>query len=269
MALTGILLFPTAVLATTSAAPGDSTATQEVIVSAQLEAAAQSEAATQSGTSTQGESSAQSGTSAQEENSAQTESSTQSADTASPSNDAASTTGQEETPEINLFGDEDVKTEGAVDPAFTHKVELRRSMLQKHQLMGLTTLGLMVATSIVGGLNYQDIYGADPAGTGRYIWPHRVLAYTTTLSFGTTASLSLLAPKGYKKHKGFDTATAHKIAVSGATLGMLTQIGLGFVAARTQEAGNPADMKEVAKIHEISGIATTGFMAIAATVWIF
>ena len=156
-----------------------------------------------------------------------------------------------------------------VDEAFTRKVNLRRRMLSTHQLMGLTTLSLMIATTVAGTLNYRDIYTADGAGTGIYIWPHRILGYTTALSFATTGSLALFAPESYKRHKGFDTATDHKIAVSGATLGMLTQVALGFVAARTQEAGNPADMSRVARIHQISGFVTTGLLATAATVWIF
>ncbi len=178
--------------------------------------------------------------------------------------------GKSESDDFELFSQEEVAPPAVeVDEAFTRRVDLRRRMLSTHQLMGLTTLTLMLATTVVGVLNYQDVYAPDRAGTGHYLRPHRILAYTTTLSFATTGSLAVFAPESYKKHKGFDTATVHKMAVSGATLGMLTQVALGFVAARTQEAGNPADMSRIARVHRLSGFVTTSLLATAATVWIF
>jgi hypothetical protein len=172
--------------------------------------------------------------------------------------------------DFNFFTDTTAETQArltAVAPPA--EAERRRAMLKTHQALGLTTLGLMAASSVVGQLNYNDMYAAHPAGTGNYIWPHRVLAYGSAAAFATTASFALFAPENESARNGFDTTVAHKIAVSGATLGMLSQIGLGFVTARYAGAGNPRDLSKLARTHQIIGYATTGCMAIAASVWVF
>lgn len=144
----------------------------------------------------------------------------------------------------------------------------RRKILKAHQAFGLTTLGLLAASSVVGQLNYNDTYGAKPAGTGNYLWPHRALTYTATLTFGATATLALAAPNK-PEERGFDTTTAHKLAVGGASLGMLSQVALGFATARYAGAGHPRDLSKMARAHQIIGYTTTGLLAVAATVWVF
>lgn len=171
-------------------------------------------------------------------------------------------------PDFDLFADKPTTaTPAAHLPDRPEK--LRRDMLTLHQALGLTTLGLMAATTVAGQLNYNDIYAPGHAGTGMYIWPHRLLAYGTTGAFAATASLALFAPERQADPEGVDTSTIHKVFVGGATLGMLTQIGLGFVTARYAEAGNPRDLRKLAQAHQIAGYATTGMLAAAATVWVF
>jgi hypothetical protein len=155
------------------------------------------------------------------------------------------------------------------DERLVESAAKRRRMLKTHQALGLTTLGLMAATTIVGQLNYSDLYSPHHAGTGNYIWPHRLLAYSTALSFGAAGGFALLSPESTDEHPGFDTTDMHKIFVGGATLGMLTQIGLGFVTARYAESGNPKDLSRMARYHQISGYATTGLLSAAAITWVF
>lgn len=171
-------------------------------------------------------------------------------------------------PDFDLFADQPTAPAPAA-ASLDRPAKLRRDMLSLHQALGLTTLGLMAATTVAGQLNYNDIYAPGHAGTGLYIWPHRLLAYGTTGAFAATASLALFAPEKQAEHEGVDTSTIHKVFVGGATLGMLTQIGLGFVTARYAEAGNPRDLRKLAQAHQIAGYATTGMLAAAATVWVF
>ena len=142
-------------------------------------------------------------------------------------------------------------------------------MLKYHQIAGLTSFGLMAADCVVGQLNYNDLYPRNHAGTGNYIWPHRVLSYAALGAFATTAGLAIFAPSSYEKHDEIDPLTYHKVAVTGAALGMLSQAVIGFMAARYGDAGNPKDMRKYAQFHEIAGYTTTGLMAVAAAVWVF
>lgn len=155
------------------------------------------------------------------------------------------------------------------DPAFAARATRRRAMLATHQKLGLATLGLMAVTSVVGQLDYNDLYGKGHAGTGDYLVPHRLLAYGTLGAFTLTAGYALFAPTSYVRRPGFDTATAHKIFVSAAALGMVSQAVIGFVTARYAEVGNPRDLSGLARLHQISGYATLGFIGAAAAAWVF
>ena len=82
----------------------------------------------------------------------------------------------------------------AVRDPLQPKAERRRTMLRAHQIVGLSTLGVMAATVVVGQLNYSDLYSSGGSRHSRYLLPHRILAYSTTAGFAATASLSLFAP---------------------------------------------------------------------------
>lgn len=159
----------------------------------------------------------------------------------------------------------------SLPPLATQKaVAKRRTMLKTHQVLGLTTLGLMATTVILGQLNYSDLYGRNGGKTGNYLLPHQIGAYATTGAFVATASFSLFAPNPYaRKRQGIDTAILHKTAVGVATAGMVTQIVLGFITARSADSGNADHLAKWAKAHQAVGYTTFGALATAATVWIF
>ncbi|HWV37267.1 MAG TPA: hypothetical protein VN033_02205 [Vulgatibacter sp.] len=170
--------------------------------------------------------------------------------------------------DFDLFGDTAAQKEAASDPALADRIETRRTMLQSHQILGLSTLALMTTSAVLGQLNYDDVYGGG-GGTGDYLMAHRVSTYASAGAFIATATLSVFAPVPFEKDPGFDTATAHKIAVIGASAGMLAQVGLGFATARSADAGNARNLKRYARIHQAVGYSTVGLMAIATGVWIF
>jgi hypothetical protein len=144
----------------------------------------------------------------------------------------------------------------------------RRHRLETHQLLGLTTWAFMAASCVIGQLNYNDLYGGG-SGRGSYMLPHQLLVYSTTGLFTATGIYALLAPQPYKKPLKFDTGLMHRIAAIGATAGMVAQVVLGFITARTADAGNPSGLHEMAKIHDVVGWTTFGFMTAAGAVWIF
>lgn len=152
--------------------------------------------------------------------------------------------------------------------AITDKARTRRSRLRTHQVLGGTTWTVMAATAVVGQLNYNDSYGSG-AGSGKWLWPHRILSYSTALLFAGTATFALIAPEPYERPLALDTALLHRIAVVGATAGLLTQVVLGFMTARQADAGNSRDLKTMAKTHQIVGYATLGFLTLAGAVWLF
>ncbi|HEY5281930.1 MAG TPA: hypothetical protein VIM14_03995, partial [Polyangia bacterium] len=165
-------------------------------------------------------------------------------------------------------------SEGAVAPNDAKDSEIsllskkRRHRLELHQLLGLTTWAFMGASCVIGQLNYNDLYGGG-SGRGSYMMPHRILVYSTTILFGVTAAYALFAPQPYKKPLKFDTGLLHRIAAIGATAGILTEVVLGFITARTADSGNPDGLKRMATIHDVVGWTTFGFMTAAGTAWLF
>src|SRR5882672_1783156 len=145
--------------------------------------------------------------------------------------------------------------------ALAHQRELeqqlakRRTMLFYHQIGGSLT-----ATVVLGQLDYHDKYGGG-GDVGTYRGWHRWVAVATTAIFAGTASLAVFAPVPVEKPAGFDTATVHKIAMTVAAAGMVTQIVLGIVTASKE--GQYAQ-RDFALAHQIVGYTTlaaslTGF----------
>ena len=144
----------------------------------------------------------------------------------------------------------------------------RRHRLETHQFLGLTTWAFMAASCVIGQLNYNDLYGGG-SGRGSYRMPHQILVYSTTGLFAATGIYALLAPQPYKKPLKFDTGLVHRAAAIGATAGMVAQVVLGFITARTADAGNPSGLAHMAKIHDVVGWTTFGFMTAAGATWLF
>jgi hypothetical protein len=148
------------------------------------------------------------------------------------------------------------------------KASTRRWMLKTHQTLGITTWALMAGTVLIGQLNYNQLYGGG-GGSTKWQTPHRILVLTTSISFAATGAFSLFAPNPYPKPLRFDTGLVHRIAVIGATLGMLAEGVLGWITTHQADAGNPNNLRSYARIHQIVGYTTFGFLTVAGTVWVF
>lgn len=84
-----------------------------------------------------------------------------------------------------------------VSPEDQARLERRTSMLQTHQILGLTTLGLMVATALMAKENKV------PSA-------HKTLGIATGAAYFTTAYFSLFSPDPVKKEDPGTNVKIHK-----------------------------------------------------------
>jgi hypothetical protein len=112
----------------------------------------------------------------------------------------------------------------------------------------------LTATIVVGQLNLNDRYrgGGD---TGRYKGWHTGLVIGSSTLFAGTGLLGLLAPTPFKKELRLDTITLHKIFMSLATAGMLSQVVLGLVTVNKEGQLSQVDLVTA---HQVIGYATLG-----------
>lgn len=163
--------------------------------------------------------------------------------------------------DFDLLGEAKPVVRSAADLELERKSGVRRSMLNVHQIAGFSTLGLLAVSAVIGQLQYLDRFAGDaPAQTNKWRLPHQIATGATTVGFATTGLLGLLAPVPFEKPSGqVDTVTFHKSFMAGATLGMLTEIGLGIYTASRPGFAN---QKSLAQVHQIIGFSTLGLMSL-------
>jgi hypothetical protein len=141
----------------------------------------------------------------------------------------------------------------------------RRRMLSLHQGIGIGLLGLQLATTTVGQLNYNDRFGVD--NTARYETTHQVLAYTNLGAFAVTGAIALLAPRAKaSKRAGVDRVTVHRIGMGVAAAGMLAQGLLGIQTARRE---GYLDKQDYGRGHLAIGYVTLAAMGVAVGALVF
>ncbi|HET6923441.1 MAG TPA: hypothetical protein VFI16_09855 [Anaeromyxobacteraceae bacterium] len=150
-------------------------------------------------------------------------------------------------------------------PFDARELRLRRAMLTVHQGIGFGLLGLQLATTVVGQLNYLDRFAGGPQ-TGRYRLAHQVLAYSTLGVFAVNGIIALLAPSPIKAPRKLDRIMVHRIALLVATAGMAAQAGLGIY---TRERVGYLDQERLATAHLAVGYATLAAVLTGVAVLIF
>jgi len=148
----------------------------------------------------------------------------------------------------------------ALELNLQHDLNVRRTMLQLHQIGGFATIASLGATVIVGQLNYSDKYGGG-GDTGKYHSAHQILAYSSAGIFAATGLLALFAPSPFDKPLRLDTATLHKVSMGVATAGMVAEVVLGIITSRKE---GQISQRDLALTHQIIGYTTlaattTGF----------
>jgi hypothetical protein len=154
---------------------------------------------------------------------------------------------QEPSLDFDLLGE----AEPPAEPADAGALRLRRKMLIVHQGVGVGLLGLQLATTAVGQLNYSDRFAGGP-DTARYKLSHKVLAYTTLGTFAANGAIALLAPSA-KTPRKLDRVMVHRIAMFTAAGGMVAQAILGI---STRERAGRLDQERLATVHLVVGYST-------------
>lgn len=140
----------------------------------------------------------------------------------------------------------------------------RRTDLKWHQGLGIATLVLLTATTVVGQLNYNDVISG--AGTQKYQTAHKSLAIGSTLTFTGAGIMALVAPTPFPKKAQFDTTTLHKITMTLTALAMAGQIGLGVWSRNSRGTVNEEPR---ASAHLALGYATYGLSILGASFHLF
>jgi len=162
---------------------------------------------------------------------------------------------------------------------------LRREMLQWHQIAGMATWGLWLATNIEGEralhtlrrkfepeanylllsnpqenllLYYATLQQSEWESTSG-LSTHRNLAYATVSAYALTAALSMLAPSRVRESDEFDTISAHKLLalVHLAAIASLPTLG------RQIERGGPAAAQRM------KNVGWAGFGALTMSIAVF
>jgi cytochrome b561 len=167
---------------------------------------------------------------------------------------------------FDLLGTAKPHQQTAEEARIERAAATRRTMLTIHQTAGLVTLAALAATVIVGQLNYSDKFSDVPNNSGRWEQAHSILAFTTVAGFTATGLLGLFAPKPYDQPVRADTTLAHKLLMGAATLGMVSEMGLGIYTASHEGLAN---QKSIAQAHQVIGFSTLLFMGAGASAFLF
>lgn len=144
-----------------------------------------------------------------------------------------------------------------VDPELERRIARRRTLLQLHQGLGVAMAAGLTTTVVLGQLQFNDSFRGG--GDTRELMPwHRGFALGTTALFATVGLLGALAPTAYEKEPRWDTVRFHKLFMVLATVGMLTQVVLGYEAANNH--GNLTEVR-LATAHQVVGYVTLGAVA--------
>ncbi|WP_171414538.1 hypothetical protein [Corallococcus exercitus] len=173
--------------------------------------------------------------------------------------DSTATQGSTSEPSLDfdLLTPEAEASKGLLDPNLQKDLETRRTMLKLHQGLGLAMAGGLTAATVLGQLQFNESFRGGGDNRTLLAW-HRGVVIGTSVLFATVGTLGLLAPDPVERPFQWDTVTFHKIFMSLATAGMITQAILGILA--THSYGEITEPK-YATAHQVVGYATLGCVA--------
>ncbi|MFN3344598.1 MAG: hypothetical protein ACK412_03005 [Chloroherpetonaceae bacterium] len=124
------------------------------------------------------------------------------------------------------------------------ELEVRRIMLTSHQVAGIATLGLMIATVIVGQ-RYVD-------GDFTLYDTKRTLGNATTIAYMTTAAFSLFSPPPAVRRDEWNSISTHKLFALIHFTGMIVT---PLLANRI--ASPNGDYNQKVRLHQVASYITT------------
>lgn len=169
------------------------------------------------------------------------------------------------------------------EEAYDRAMRTRVGLAKWHKTLGIATWGAMAVTTILGVIQYYNLYGFgagqddNPCVTGDAIfgqsqcsgtpWPHALAAATTAGLYYTTFTLSLLMPDPDDASSGDSeyarTLSTHKTLRWVHFAGMAVQALLGIVIANPDwfgmdRANDYGTLQALSTVHLGVGLTTFG-----------
>ena len=185
----------------------------------------------------------------------------------------------------------DAATQAEEDRRYTEQVRQRQEIGTIHRALGITTWVSMTLTSVLGLMQYSDLYGfgagrdQNPCTTGRGVvlnecsgppWAHAISATTTAALYTVTFTLSLIMPDPNDADSGngafADHLRIHEVLRWIHLVGMISQMFLGVAVANGlfgDRANNYDTQQIVAGVHQAIGWTTWGALTAAGAVMLF
>lgn len=146
------------------------------------------------------------------------------------------------------------------------ELEVRRTMLSVHQLLGFTTLALMTASVVAGQVLLNDYDALRFEEAQRMRQTHRTLSIVTFGTYMATAAMPTFAPPPLIRRDEWSTVTTHKLFAALHLTGMVAQPILAMLAAN---ASNLEQVRALRRVHQVVGYITLVALAAAMMVITF
>jgi len=197
-------------------------------------------------------------------------------------------------PGVALAVDVSAKLDEPHKPTTAELIRKRNKIKKIHKWFGISTWSLMTLSVVSGFIQFHNQYGwwsdqaSNPCAQGNAVFTqkacsgvptgHVALVAATTAAYFTTFGLSFAMPDPLKVSEG-DSQFAkrlrtHKVLRWVTFAGMLTQIGLGVVAANSNafgldRANNYKALRGIATAHMAVALMTYGALTWAGSIMIF
>ncbi|MGE0785288.1 MAG: hypothetical protein AB7S26_06355 [Sandaracinaceae bacterium] len=162
----------------------------------------------------------------------------------------------------------------------------RQDVAAVHRAFGIATWVSMLATSVLGFIQYYNLYGFfsgredTPCVTGNAVfgqdqcwgtpWPHRIGWITTTALYSATFFMSFIMPDPLNSAATNADLDLHKTLRWFHLAGMVIQVFLGLATANNwfgiDRANNYEAQQALATVHQLVGWTTLGLTTAAGLV---
>ncbi len=137
------------------------------------------------------------------------------------------------------------------------EVEIRRTMIKAHRLLGYVTVAAMLGQAFVGAKVYSDRQ-KFPSQESEYKSLHAGLSTAINIGYFTTAGLVFFAPPSFKdRPKGFSTAKLHKY---------MSVLHLSSMITALITADKAGENETIRNIHRASAFTAFGSFYVAMAV---
>lgn len=173
--------------------------------------------------------------------------------------------------------------------SLAEQLSQRRDVAQIHRAFGIATWISMLATSVLGFIQYYNLYGFfggredTPCVQGNAVfgqdqcwgtpWPHRIGWITTTALYSATFMMSFLMPDPLNSGDTNEDLALHKTLRWVHLGGMVAQLFLGLAVANNwfgiDRANNFEAQQVLASVHQLIGWTTLGVLTASGAILLF